>query len=393
MKSLVVTILAAVFTLPAAAQQVNTLFAFDFLSGNQSHAPVIFDASGNIYGTTTFGGTTGDGVVFRMTPNGDGTWNENTCYNFGSVEGDGANSYAGLAMDAAGNLYGTTRNGGGQNEAGTVFEMTVAADGTCTETILHSFPGGNDGALLMSPVTLDAAGNLYGTTEGGGSQQGGIVYELSPPTNGGTEWTETILFNFNSNGGLTGYAPVGGMVFDKAGNLYGTTKAGGAGGGTVFQLTPGSPWKRTTLHSFGVRNSDGIGPEGTLSFDAAGNLFGTTIAFGSSPNGGTAFELSPVGKNWMFKVIYRFSTGSQPYAGLIPDAQGNVYGTTEGANGKVFQLSPAQGLWTFSKLADLVRPGGSHSFANLIFGSDGNLYGTTSIGGPAIAGTVFSVAP
>jgi uncharacterized repeat protein (TIGR03803 family) len=386
-------------TTGAVAQQVTTLFSFDFLSGNQSHAALIFDAAGNLYGTTTFGGTVGNGVVFRLTPNGDGTWSENTCYNFGEVPNDGANPYAGLSIDPAGNLYGTTRIGGAA-DGGTVFEMTVAPDGNCTETILHSFTGtiDNDGSLPISPVILDAAGNLYGTTEADGSLHGGTVFELSPPANGSSAWTKTILFNFNSNGSVTGYEPKGGMVFDAGGNLYGTTHAGGpGGGGTVFQLTPtvsGSPWKRSTLHNFGLRISDGADPEGTLAFDAAGNLYGTTIEFGSSPNGGTAFELSPVGHNWMFKVIYRFSTGSQPYAGLIPDAQGNVYGTTQGAGGKVFQLSPvSQGTWNFTDLGDLVRPGGSHPFANMIFGTDGNLYGTTSSAGAGNAGTVFTVAP
>ncbi len=201
-------------------------------------AGLIFDAAGNLYGTTGLGGTDGVGTVFELTRAGGG-WTEQVLYNFGT---DGAYPGGGLTFDSAGNLYGTTGEGG-IHILGTVFELTPTVGGGWTETVLHNFGSGTDGAYPGAGVTFDAAGNLYGTTQYGGTYNScsggcGTVFELTPTAGGG--WTEQVLLNFNGTGGANPYA---GLIFDGAGNLYGTTQftydnCSGFYCGTVFELMP-----------------------------------------------------------------------------------------------------------------------------------------------------------
>ncbi len=208
------------------------------------------------------------------------------------------------------------------------------------EKVLHNFGTGVGGLSPQSALISDAAGNLYGTTSEGGTYGGGTAFELSPAAGGG--WTETVLHNFNQNG-TDGAFPDAGLVFDAAGNLYGTTSAGGLYyDGTVFELSPavGGGWTETMLHNFIDNGTDGVRPEAGLIFDAAGNLYGTTITGGTNYcNGyfgnscGTVFQLSPTeGGGWTETVLHNFidngTDGWQPYAGLIFDAAGNLYGTT-----------------------------------------------------------------
>ena len=200
---------------------------------------LIFDAAGKLYGTTTTGGTSGDGTVFELTPTGGGGWTEQVLYSFGNTP-DGAYANAVPIFDAAGNLYGTTSEGG-TNRDGTVFELMPAGGGSWTETLLHSFNNnGTDGFLPNAGLIFDAAGNLYGTTYYGGAGGGcqpngcGTVVELTPTAGGG--WTEQVLFSFN---GTDGAIPVAGLIFDATGKVYGTTTEGGTlNAGTVFELTP-----------------------------------------------------------------------------------------------------------------------------------------------------------
>lgn len=271
-----------------------------FGNGNDGRAPranLIFDASGNLYGTTFGGGSDGDGTVFELSPNGDGTWSENVLYSFQSGGTDGNWPDADLTFDPAGNLYGTTRIGGTDTfHVGTVFELSPNGHGTWTESILHSFQSdGKDGNTPLAGLVLDTAGNLYGTTEygGGASCSCGTVFELSPGKNG--QWTEHILHSFNVENGS---GPVAGVIFDAAGSLYGTTFSGGSrNNGTVFKLSPNGQggWKESVLHSFstlGRGNKDGVNPWAGLILDAAGNLYGTATA-GGSKNNGTVFEITP----------------------------------------------------------------------------------------------------
>ena len=319
--------------------------------GSYPYAGVIFDAAGNLYGTTDWGGTYGGGTVFELTPTAGGGWTEKVLHSFGNGA-DAAFPYACLIFDAAGNLYGTT-GGGGTYGVGTVFELSPAAGGGWTETVLHSF-NGSDGHGPEAGLIFDAAGKLYGTTAWGGTGTDclntgcGTVFKLTPVAGGG--WTETVLHSFSNTDGAL---PFAGLIFDAAGNLYGTTQQGGSYGfGTVFELTPtaGGGWTETVLFSFNGNWSgrDGGLPEAGLIFDAAGNLYGTTGAGGTYAYG-TAFELTPTaGGGWTETVLHSFNNngtdGESPLAGLIFDAAGNLYGTTGGGGtyglGMVFELTP-----------------------------------------------------
>ncbi len=259
---------------------------------------MIIDAAGNLYGTTEYGGDyscggPGCGTVFELMPTEGGGWTEKKLHNFGNGT-DGVFPLADLNLDVAGNLYGTTYGGGGlcSYGCGTVFELTPNGNGNWTEKVLHSFnDNGTDGDLPYAGLIFDAAGNLYGTTVAGGSSYAGTVFELTPHGNG--NWTEKVLHSF-SNVGTDGASPFAGLIFDAAGNLYGTTTYGGNHPGTVFELTPtgGGDWTEKVLHSFSNVGTDGAYPYGGLIFDAAGNLYGTTY-LGGTYNYGTVFEVTP----------------------------------------------------------------------------------------------------
>jgi len=326
----------------------------DFNTGDGKYgfyplAGLIFDATGNLYGTTYYGGAHGYGTVFELTPAASGGWSEKVLHSFDKNGKDGYFPDANLVFDAAGNLYGTT-NLGGFYSVGTVFELTPGDDGSWTEKVLHSFDNsfnfnGRDGFYPEAGLIFNASGNLYGTTLYGGVYGDGTVFELRPNENG--SWTERVLHSFNTNG-KDGYYPYAGLILDAAGNLYGTTYAGGADDyGTVFELTAGG-WAEKLLHSFSDQGTDGYNPYAGLVLDAGGNLYGTTLN-GGAHNSGTVFELTPIaGEHWTEKVLHHFAhdgrDGVNPYAGLIFDGAGNLYGTTaEGGtydDGTVFELTP-----------------------------------------------------
>ena len=287
--AVLITLLFAAGIQAAAADNVLHSFNNNGMDGNNPYAGLIFDAAGNLYGTTSGGGTSSDGTVFELTPAAGGTWTEKVLHSFNQNGTDGYEPFAGLIFDAAGNLYGTTF-AGGTYDLGTVFELTPAAGGTWTEKVLWSFGNGTDGHKLYAGLIFDAAGNLYGTTVGGGTPDLGTVFELTPAA-GGT-WTEKVLYNFG--GGTDGTAPYGGLIFDAAGNLYGTTSQGGTSNlGTAFELTPagGGTWTEKVLHTFGS-GTDGVDLVAGLIFDGAGNLYGMTLRGGTYALG-TAFELTP----------------------------------------------------------------------------------------------------
>jgi uncharacterized repeat protein (TIGR03803 family) len=343
---------------------------YSFTGGNDGRGPVaslILDAAGNLYGTTPSGGNLscnsgyGCGTVFKLTPSSDGSWTESVLYSFGSYSGDGNDPLAGLIFDAAGNLYGTTAYGGAGGE-GTVFELTPMSGGSWTESVLNSFTGGADGGGPVAGLTLDKAGNLYGTTEQGGtyshnceaSNNCGVVFKLTPSSGGG--WAEQVLHALT--GGKDGGLPRAGLIFDAAGNLYGTAIQGGDrlscdpyyGCGTVFKLTPRADgsWKEKTLYEFAQYGKHGSGPSAALISDQAGNLYGTTLADLSPTCGwGVVFKLAPTSNGgWHETVLHRFcdDPGASPYGGLVFDAAGNIYGTTNGDGsktfGSVFEITP-----------------------------------------------------
>jgi uncharacterized repeat protein (TIGR03803 family) len=273
----------------------GVLFSFQGADGSYPYGGLTGPVNGNLYGTTTSGGAYNSGTVFEFTHKSHSFWEEKVLHNFGNGT-DGSTPVAGLIMDASGNFYGTTYGGGTYGD-GTVFELLPKTGGGWAEQVLYSFNNnGTDGYNPYAGVILDASGNLYGTTVSGGTYNGGVVYELTPPGSGHTAWTETLLHNFNSGSTDDGFNLNGSLIFDTSGNLYGTTVYGGAhGSGTVFELSPPAmgqtAWTETLLYSF-ANNPDGAFPLGSLIFDASGNLYGMTEQ-GGAYGYGTVFKIVP----------------------------------------------------------------------------------------------------
>jgi uncharacterized repeat protein (TIGR03803 family) len=300
-----------------------------------------------------------------------------------------------LVMDSAGNLYGTTVQGG-RFAAGTVFQVTPAG----VHTVLYSFTGGPDGGEPYKGVTLDAAGNLYGTavTGGSGCDGGcGVVYKL---TNSAGTWTQSVIHTFNSSDGEGPGSPVS---FDKHGNLYGTTPIGGANGlGVVYQLKPDGAggWNFAVIHTF-TGGVDGAGGSASrLLVTRSGKIYGTCTTGGANSLG-NVYEMSFSDGQWQFKTLYSFkgspNDGALPYAGVVFDAKGNLYGATyyAGANGlgTVYKLSHEDGSWSETVLYSFKGGAdGDSPIATLVKGEDGNLYGTTSDGGASCScGVIYKM--
>jgi uncharacterized repeat protein (TIGR03803 family) len=409
---------------PAQAQAFTVLHSFTGGSdGKIPYAGLTMDRAGNLYGTTAYGGFTGNdcgqagnvggcGTIFRLTREGSG-WAFNSLYQFqGFPSGDGAQPWGRVIIGPDGNLYGTTLYGGltgpdcvGSFEVGcgTVFKLTPPAtfcrNVLCSwnETRLYSFAGEPDGAGPEGEIAFDAAGNLYGATNSGGAYSPwGTLFELTPAYGA---WQETVLYNFMQR--LDGGGPRGGVAVDPAGNVYGTTWIGGAGDfGTIFQLaSSGSGWTLNTLYSYGTGN--GFGSYAGVIIDAAGNLYGATV--NGDPNGDAyVYELSPSNGGWIYNTLYIFPQcyGCGPAANLVMDAAGNLYGTTRGLAetgnpwGNVFKLTPSNGGWIYTDLHDFT--GGSDGgvpYSSLVLDSNGNLYGTTTAGGQYGVGVVFEITP
>jgi uncharacterized repeat protein (TIGR03803 family) len=363
-----------------------------------------WDGGGNLYGTTMFGGAHDAGTVFKLKPNPDGTWTSRILHSFRGE--DGRNPGAGVIFDAAGNLYGTTNWGGAC--CGVVFKLAPKPDGTWTESVLYRFTGGADGLRPLARLVFDAAGNLYGTTSNGGASGlgcdtnpgCGVVFKLTPEPDG--TWRESVLDTFT---GANGLYPVAGLLFDATGNLYGTTVIGGdltclsgAGCGVVFKLTPNpdGTWTETVLHSF--TGGDGAEPYAGLVFDAAGDLYGTTSWGGAYY--GVVFKLAPrADGTWKESVLHSF-TGSDGAGSstLIFDAAGNLYGTAGGGIGcaqagcgVVFKLTPTASGWT-ERVLHFFKGYGQYPSGPVIFDQVGNLYGT-AYSGSNNYGLVFEITP
>ena len=267
----------------------TVLYAFEGYpidAADPGYGDLLFD-QGNIYGTTYVGGSSGLGTVYELTPSGSG-WTENILYNFQSSN-DGNSPYAGVILDN-GDLYGTTTFGG-PSGYGTVFELSPSGSGW-TKTVVYGFQGGSDGGILLAGLILGPSGNLYGAASYGGSGSGGTVFELTPSGGG---WNYTLIYSFTGGGGEFGpyCGPWGTLVIDGAGNLYGTTYCDGAYNlGSVFELTPsGNSWTYTSLHDF-TGGNDGRIPISNVVMDASGNLYGTASA-GGSQNNGVVWEITP----------------------------------------------------------------------------------------------------
>jgi uncharacterized repeat protein (TIGR03803 family) len=379
----VLLVLAA--TPAAQTQTFKVLYRFnDGTDGQSPGGRLVLDAKGNLYGTTTLGGDASKfGTVFKVDTKGK----ETVLHTF-TGGADGEYPYAGLIRDGKGNLYGTT-GGGGSSGLGTVFKVDTRGK----ETVLYNFRSIGTGEEPTADLVRDLKGNLYGTTLFGHNRAFGVVFELD------TTGKETVLHRFS---GRDGANPLAGLVRDTSGNLYGTTTVGGdnSDNGNVFKLDKAG--KYTTLYNFGGPPTDGARPQAVLVRDAAGTLYGTT-RFGGSSNLGTVFTLDSQGKE---RVVYSFAGGKtdgrNPYAGLVRDAAGNLYGTTlyggPSNRGTVFKVDTTGRetvLYSFTGGTDGGKP-----FASLVQDAAGNLYGTASIGGrlhrcfpTAGCGVVFKITP
>lgn len=325
-----------VFKLSPGASAYSESILHSFIGSSDGANPdegLVMDSSGNLYGTTYYGGTYGYGTVFKFTPDGAGGYTKTTLYSFGAASGDAWYPDARLLIDSSGNLYGTTWGGGAHANSGTVFELTPNGSGGYNEAVLYSFGASGDGQYPQSSLLMDSSGNLYGTTNEGGPNSTGTVFELKPS---GSGYTESLLYSFGAYMGTDGQFPIGGLVMDASGNLYGTTTSGGThGSGTVFALKPGgSGYTESLLYSF-TGGADGQSPRGRLVMDSSGALFGPT-EYGGSSGYGTVYELKPGGSGYTESVLYSFAGGTDgqdPRAGLMLDSSGNLYGTTYGNGG------------------------------------------------------------
>jgi uncharacterized repeat protein (TIGR03803 family) len=286
---------------------------------------IVFDSSGNLYGVTGSGGSLGFGTVYELSPTTEGEWTHTVIWYFGEANGDGNLPDAGLIMDAKGNLYGTTFSGG-TNFNGTAYELSLGSNGLWNETFLFDFDGTN-GSAPEAELIMDAKGNLYGTTFGGGANSLGVIFELSPGSGG---ISETVLYNFT--GGEDGAQPQAPVWMDSKGNLYGTTWSGS---GTVFELTPsaGGSWTQTTLHTFGQEFTDGSSPAGGLTSDGKGHLYGTT-AKGGKDYAGTVYRLTRGSDGaWSYHLYYTFPSGGNggnPSTPVTFGVAGDFFGATVG---------------------------------------------------------------
>ena len=366
-------------TQPAPAQTLKALYSFTGAADGGGPFPaVIRDAAGNLYGTTDYAGAAFAGVVFKVSKTGQ----ETVLYNFCSLSActDGQYPYAPLVRDAAGNLYGTTQYGGTAG-LGVVFQLSV----TGTETVLHSFTGGADGALPYGGLFRDKAGNLYGTTESGGKANLGVVFKISKAGK------ETVLHSFTGAVNDGSEPASASFYMDAKGNLYSVTSHGGtANEGVLYKLSPKR--KLTVLHSFTAGTTDGCYPYGTPAVDAHGNMYGGTGGCGTS-NLGVVWKVS---KNGTEKILHNFagaSDGQSPLAGVILDKAGNIYGTTNtgGASGfgTAFEVNKNGKfilLHAFTGGTD-----GKYLYGGLILDPKGRIYGTTINGGTGGYGTVWRI--
>lgn len=392
-------------------------------NGGSPRGKLTFDSAGNLYGTTYGGGGFDTncpfawcGTVFELSPNGQEKWNETQVLDFPHLGKDGANPIAGVILDSQGNIYGTTSNGGegrcNLRGCGVVFKLMRSASGQWDKSVLYTFTGAGDGGDA-GPLTFDTTGNLYGTAYFGGNvscyglDSCGVIFKLSPTGSG--QWQESVIYSFT--GGSDGAGPSGGLTWDAAGNLYGATYFGGGNGctgfgcGTVFELMPdgNGGWTERALYNFGKTTEEGAYPNGDLIFDSAGNLYGT--AQGGRYNSGVAFELTPTGNaRWKETVLHGFTGGHDGLApsSLTIDSSANLYGTTfaggigncYGGCGLVYQLVHEHGGWRLIVLHSFSGgDDGANPTSALTFDAEGDLFGSTSTGGATGWGTIFELSP
>lgn len=391
----------------AQGQEFRVLHYFSGPDGAVPLGVLTLDNEGNLYGTTQFGGlinqncniNLGCGTVFKLARAGS-DWELSSLHKF-LGQSDGAAPTAGVVFGQDGDLYGTTPWAYVApptfNDRGTVYKLSPGdCEISCAwiHTVLHrfqTFQGGDNPS--SGSLVFDREGNMYGTTmEGGpdctGGQPCGIVYELTPS---GDSWTYQIVYSFT--GGADGDEPIGGVVLDAQGNLYGVTEYGGTGqSGNAYEVSPSSSgWIENTIYSFGMLGY----PSAGLAIDSQAHLYGVA--------GNVAFDLIRLSSGWILNPLYSFGGDYLVINGpLAMDSAGNLYGTTWNGGlggGNVFKLAPGTGGWTYTDLHDFHGPDGAMPFSGVTLDTDGNLYGTTAFGGhvscnpPTGCGVVWEVTP
>jgi uncharacterized repeat protein (TIGR03803 family) len=381
-----------------AASTTKLIYSFaGSTDGEYTDTELVADSAGNLYGTSVQGGTYGGGTIFQVTPAGGHT----VLYNF-TGGADGGEPYKGVTLDAQGNLYGTAVTGGGgscEGGCGVVFKLTNSG-GVWTQSVIHTFIGTSDGSGPGSPVSIDQHGNVYGTTPTGGAFGMGTVYQLRPTASG---WTIRVIHTF-SGGNDGGGGSAGRLLIDSAGNLFGACTVGGVHGfGTIYQLSfHQGQWQFATLYAF-KDQPDGALPYGGLVFDKQGNLYGTTYYAGAN-DFGTVYKLTHNNGAWTEKVLYSFKgglDGASPISSLVSDAAGNLYGTTSdgGASncicGVIFKMThTASGKWAESVVYRFPgTPNPGFSYNGMVNGATGTFYGATVHGGSDNDGAIYELVP
>ena len=394
---------SAVFLLslfPATATTTDIIFSCEEDEGEYADTDLETDSAGNIYGTTVLGGDFGSGTVFMLSPTPIG-WIHTVLYSFTSGA-DGGEPYKGVTIDREGSLYGTTVTGGSgicEGGCGVVYKLTNSG-GTWTQAVIHAFTGGDDGSGPGARVTLDPSGDVYGMAPTGGADGLGTIYKLHQGHNG--TWSLTVIHAFT--GGADGATGSAGRMVLRQGRLFGAATAGGIyGSGVVFEVRPrgnSGHWNFRTIYSFRGQ-PDGSFPYGALLFDRAGNIYGTTY-YGGANGIGSVYQLSPqpIGE-WNENVLYSFqegSDGNSPIGNLVADRVGDLYGTTsEGAmgSGAIFKLSPSgNGQWIETVVHVFQGPpDGAFPYNGMVVDRFGNFYGATVHGGDHDDGAVYKFSP
>ena len=371
-KPLAIFAIASLLPIAASGAKLTVLHSFGPGDGVHPRSGVTLDDNGNFYGTTLHGGDFSAGTVYKMTPKGK----ETVLYSFKGTT-DGAFPYAKPARDAAGTLYGTTNGGDVSSDFGTVFKLTAKK-----EKALHILASSPDGCFPESDLLADAAGNFYGTASAC-AVGAGSVFKITP--NG----KFTVIYSFL--GGTDGANPPAGVISDGADGLYGTTYNGGLGWGTVYKLTTGGT--HTVLYSF-TGGPDGRNPATGLVADGLGNLYGTTY-FGGNTDAGVVFKLGSDGGETVLHSFTGGNDGANPQGALIVDAKGNLYGTAsqggEGNAGTVFEIAKNGKFKVLYAFKEVGQIDGANPGAELYLAPDGTLYGTTQNGGENASGAVFKL--
>ncbi len=397
-KAAAATAISVLWLATLSAATTDVIFSFAEDDGEYADTDLETDNAGNIYGTTVLGGNFGSGTVFQLSPTPNG-WVHTVLYSF-TGGADGGEPYKGVSLDRAGNLYGTAVTGGSgscEGGCGVVYKLTKSG-GTWTQTVIHAFTGGDDGSGPGARVTVDRSGNIYGMAPTGGANGLGTIYKIRQVAGG---WSFRVIHTFT--GGDDGATGSAGRMILRHGRLFGAATTGGTyGSGVIFELTPTEvgEWDFRAVYSFRGQ-PDGSFPYGAILFDGSGNVYGTTY-YGGTNGIGAVYKLStrPTGE-WEEHVIYSFqdgTDGNSPISNLVFDPAGNLYGTTsEGGlgSGVIFKLSPVGGgLWTESVVHSFQGPpDGSFAYNGMVVDRFGNFYGATVHGGMNDDGSVYKFTP